>query len=395
VLSDLYDSDQLHPGQEFGLFMIANGFRLNGDDLVGDLHFASDGRTLLTADDSEIAGNVFFTVDPRPDSSGNPLNPDGSDHVVSGVLPGHAGLTIGFEDTLSNRGDNDFNDVLVDVEPSPTITAFTPGAVRVALDAAITDSDDANLSQALVGLNGQPGDALVFDGALAGTGVAVTTSTATSLVFAGLAPIQVYEQILEGVVLEPAPISGVRQIGITVFDGQGAANDPFLLSVDLSGSGAVAGTPGDDLLVGQPLVDDQIAGLDGNDILFGDSGDDLLEGGAGNDILNGGFGADRLVGGPGADSLVYDSPAEGGDLIFGFNADEGDRLDFRDLFDGGADPDAVDPFVRFDAAGDDVQVNVDQDGPGAAAAFISVATLVDPVGVTNAQDAIDNGALVV
>jgi hypothetical protein len=42
-----------------------------------------------------------------------------------------------------------------------------------------------------------------------------------------------------------------------------------------------------------------------------------------------------------------------------------------------------------------VQVNVDQDGPGAAAAFISVATLVDPIGVTNAQDAIDNGALVV
>ena len=68
---------------------------------------------------------------------------------------------------------------------------------------------------------------------------------------------------------------------------------------------------------------------------------------------------------------------------------------FSDLFDGGADPDDVDPFVRFDAAGDDVQVNVDQDGAGAATAFISVATLVDPIGVTNAQDAIDNGALVV
>ena len=195
--------------------------------------------------------------------------------------------------------------------------------------------------------------------------------------------------------LEPAPISGVRQIGLTVFEEEGGASDPFVLSVDLSGSGAVSGTPGDDLLVGQPLVDDAIAGLDGNDILFGNSGDDLLEGGPGNDILNGGFGADRLTGGPGADSLVYASPAEGGDLIFGFNAGEGDRLDFRDLFAGSADPADVDPFVRFDAAGDDVQVNVDQDGPGAAAAFISVATLVDPIGLTNAQDAIDNGALVV
>ena len=51
--------------------------------------------------------------------------------------------------------------------------------------------------------------------------------------------------------------------------------------------------------------------------------------------------------------------------------------------------------MRFDTAGDDVQVNVDQDGAGAAAAFISVATLFDPIGLTNAQDAIDNGALVV
>jgi Ca2+-binding RTX toxin-like protein len=395
-LSALYDSNQLHPGQKFGLFMIADGFRLNDGALAGDLRFAADGRTLLTADGEEIAGNVFFTADPTPDSSGNPLNPDGSDHVVSGILPGHAGPTIGFEDTLSTRGDNDFNDVLVDVEPSPTIAAFTPGAVRVALDATIADDNDGSLSGAAVELSGQPGDRLVFDeGSLAGTGVDAVTGTATSLVFEGLAPIQVYGQILDGVVLESAPISGVRQIGITVFDEEGAASDPFVLSVDLSGSAAASGTPGDDLLVGQPLVDDEIAGLDGNDILFGASGDDLLNGGPGNDILNGGFGSDSLIGGAGADSLVFSSPAEGGDSIFGFNAAEGDRLDFRDLFDGGADPDDVDPFVRFDAAGDDVQVNVDQDGPGPAAAFISVATLVDPIGVTNAQDAIDNGSLVV
>jgi Ca2+-binding RTX toxin-like protein len=396
LLSQLYDPGQLHPGQEFGLFLIADGFRLNGDDLAGDLQFASDGRTLLTADGSEIRGNVFFTVDPTPDAGGNPLNPDGSDHVVSGLLPGHAGLTIGFEDTLSDRGDNDFNDVLVDVEPSPTVAAFTPGVVRVTLDGTIADPDDSSLSGAALELTGQAGDRLVFDASLlAGTGVDAVTGTATSLVFQGLAPIDVYERILEGVALEPAPFTGVRQIAITVFDERGAANDPFVLSVDLSGSAAAAGTGGDDLLVGQPLIDDDIAGLDGHDILFGDSGDDLLDGGAGNDILNGGFGADELSGGPGADTLVYASPAEGGDLIFGFNAGEGDRLDFSDLFDGGADPSDIDPFVRFDAAGNDVQVSVDQDGPGAAAAFISVATLVDPVGVTNAQDAIDNGTMVV
>ena len=58
--------------------------------------------------------------------------------------------------------------------------------------------------------------------------------------------------------LEPAPMAGVRQIGLTVVDARGAASDPFVVSVDLSGTGAEFGTPGDDLLVGQPLVDDAI-----------------------------------------------------------------------------------------------------------------------------------------
>ena len=89
VLSDLYDSDQLHPGQKFGLFMIANGFRLNGDDLLGDLHFASDGRTLLTADDPgdcrqrllhvrSDAGHKRQSAEPRwqrPHGLGRPARP--------------------------------------------------------------------------------------------------------------------------------------------------------------------------------------------------------------------------------------------------------------------------------------------------------------------------------
>ena len=59
---------------------------------------------------------------------------------------------------------------------------------------------------------------------------------------------------------------------------------------------------------------------------------------------------------------------------------------------GGADPGAVDPFVRFDAAGDDVVVSVDKDGAGSDFAFIAMATLTDPTGVTTAQAAVDNGA---
>ena len=72
--------------------------------------------------------------------------------MVSGLQPGHAGLTIGFEDKLlGDTGDNDFNDVTVDVEPSPTAVAFAGGEVRVALDASIVDVDDASLSRAAIG----------------------------------------------------------------------------------------------------------------------------------------------------------------------------------------------------------------------------------------------------
>ena len=174
LLSDLYDPAQLQPGQKFGLFLIAQGFTLNGDDLSGDLHFASDGRTLLTADGQPIAGNVFFTTDPTPGSpNDNPLNPDGLGHVVSGLQPDHAGLTIGFEDKLlGNTGDNDFNDVVVDVELSPIVqAAFAGGAIQRRPRRYGHGSRRAGSQPASVRLEGLQGDALAFRGSLAGTGV--------------------------------------------------------------------------------------------------------------------------------------------------------------------------------------------------------------------------------
>jgi hypothetical protein len=408
ALSDLYDPSELHPGQQFGLFLIANGFRLNGSELSDGLRFASDGHTLLTADGQPVAGAVFFTTDPTPGSpNDNPLNPDGLGHVVSGLQPDHAGLTIGFEDKLlgSAEADNDFNDVLVDVDLSPSVqAAFAGGAIRVLLDAAVTDPDDTTLSQASVKLEGLAGDALAFDGSLAGTGISLVTSTSTSLVFAGDASIADYVQVLQSLTLQPVPVAGLRQIELSVVDGHGAASNTFVVDANLSGTGAEVGTPNDDTLTGQPLVDDAMSGLGGNDVLSGDSGNDLLDGGTGNDIIDGGAGNDQLIGGPGADLLdggpgadsqIYFSLADRGDRISGFDAGEGDTLDFSEIFDGAADPSNIDPFVQFNAVGNDVQVSVDQDGAGANFAFISFATLVDPSGVTTAQDAVNNNTLVV
>ena len=71
-------------------------------------------------------------------------------------------------------------------------------------------------------------------------------------------------------------------------DARGAASNTFVLNVDLNGTGATIGTPGDDGSAASPGRRTRSSGLDGNDILFGDSGDDLLDGGPGNDIMDGG-----------------------------------------------------------------------------------------------------------
>lgn len=65
-----------------------------------------------------------------------------------------------------------------------------------------------------------------------------------------------------------------------------------------TGSAQVAGTSGDDLILGQwGSLADNLSGGDGNDVLVGYDGNDLLYGGNGDDSLEGGAGADRLDGG--------------------------------------------------------------------------------------------------
>lgn len=69
------------------------------------------------------------------------------------------------------------------------------------------------------------------------------------------------------------------------------------------------------------MVNDQIHGSHGDDILSGHVGDDLLSGGEGNDILRGGADHDTLMGGTGLDRLFGDA---GHDILSG--GDGNDRL---------------------------------------------------------------------
>jgi len=332
--------------------------------------------------------------------------------VVSGLRIDASGLTIGFEDKilrpddqLGGRFDNDFNDVLVDVDLAPTATTvFTGGDVEVATDAVVTDPDDPDLSGAVVEITGgaRPGDMLVA-GELPG-GISLVEQTDTRLVFDGQAPIASFQTLLRGIQLEPGPVTGVREVSLSVVDARGAVSEPFVVTVDLTGANSQFGTAADDILVGEPLIDDAISGRGGDDVLSGDSGNDLLDGGTGRDVLNGGEGDDRLAGGPGPDRLdggpgadehTFFALADRGDTIAGFDADQGDVLNFAALFEGAADAGPIRDFVRFDALGADVRVSVDLDGGGGDFAAIPFTTLVDPAGVSTPEDALANGSLVV
>jgi Ca2+-binding RTX toxin-like protein len=168
------------------------------------------------------------------------------------------------------------------------------------------------------------------------------------------------------------------------------------------------GTDGDDLIVGQDDENDALSGRAGDDSLLGGGGNDILDGGLGNDFLRGGEGDDLLIGGPGADILIGDAGADEyrftsiidrGDWIEGFNANEGDVLNFADLLGNDAGTGSIEDFVSFTTVNDvntgpKIEVAVDVDGAGEQFTFVNFLTLSNPVGVTTAEEAAANGTLI-
>lgn len=129
---------------------------------------------------------------------------------------------------------------------------------------------------------------------------------------------------------------------------------------------------------------DSLNGGDGDDTLFGQAGDDTIHGGADADLLVGGLGADRLVlaADGAADVVRYDSLAEGGDRIIGF--EQGlDRIRIEAASSGpllvGIRPGPVDPIGTYLFNTATSRFSYDPDGTGDAAPVL-IATLV---GVTS------------
>ncbi|HET6222236.1 MAG TPA: CAP domain-containing protein [Dongiaceae bacterium] len=144
-----------------------------------------------------------------------------------------------------------------------------------------------------------------------------------------------------------------------------------------SASDTLSGTRGNDT-IGGGAGNDSLYGRDGNDKLYGGAGTDRLDGGSGKDMLFGGAGADTLTGGSGADSFVIRNMGERGDRIADFSKSGGDKLVLGDLFNdiGYHGTNAIaDGYLRAVKSGTSVAVQIDTDGHGSAAGFVTVATL--------------------
>ena len=176
-----------------------------------------------------------------------------------------------------------------------------------------------------------------------------------------------------------------------VSDGYGAITVQSRMSIVKPPPREIAGTEGDDRLLGTPFEDiidgrggddfiygresndiisggignDTLIGGDGDDILYGDAGRDIIFGGRGNDVLFGGDGDDdlygedgndRLMGGAGNDRLMG---GEGDDRLFG---EEGNDVLLgeagNDLLEGGIGNDDLSGGggndVVLAGAGDDI-----------------------------------------
>ena len=104
------------------------------------------------------------------------------------------------------------------------------------------------------------------------------------------------------------------------------------------GNDTIYGGAGDDKLYGGE-GNDTIYGGDGYDRLYGGDGDDILYSGAGDDWISGYDGDDTIYGGAGNDSILGN---EGDDVIYGGDGDDGIRgNEGDDVLYGGAGDDAL------------------------------------------------------
>lgn len=155
-------------------------------------------------------------------------------------------------------------------------------------------------------------------------------------------------------------------------------------TVDPGTPKTVAGTSGNDVIIGS-LLDDILVGGDGDDILIGLDGNDSITGGHGRDVMTGGAGADTFRWGFGE--------AGEGDVVTDYSYADGDVLEVCDLLVGFI-PGTSDEnnFLQLREEGGDTIIDVNVDGLGND--FVQLAALTGVTGL-DVTDMVLNNRIVV
>lgn len=140
-----------------------------------------------------------------------------------------------------------------------------------------------------------------------------------------------------------------------------------------------------------------VAGFSSDDILRGDDQDNVIGAGRGDDVIYGDAGADSLIGREGADRFVFEDVVafDAVDTIRDFSVAEGDMLDISDILSGFYDEgsDVLTDFVQITDDGTHTTVSVDQNGGGDN--FVAVASLRNVTGLTDEDQLVSDGNLIV
>lgn len=122
----------------------------------------------------------------------------------------------------------------------------------------------------------------------------------------------------------------VDNVGLTMTEPGGSANDGHIVVIGLSGDDFIVGALGDDVIYGD-AGNDVLEGAQGNDHLYGGDGDDYITDYENDDFISGGNGNDTIFAGPGVLDTAHgndgDDEVHGGDGIDEVFGDNGnDRL---------------------------------------------------------------------
>jgi Ca2+-binding RTX toxin-like protein len=152
-----------------------------------------------------------------------------------------------------------------------------------------------------------------------------------------------------------------------------------------SGTGQIHGSTGNEDITGMNN-NDLLYGFAGDDILRGGNGNDDIYGGADNDVIYDGDGLDDLYGEGGADTFFMESATAFNDIdrVRDFSLAENDAIDITELLTGytfGVD-DLTD-FVQILDNGSRSDIYVDTAGTGTFATTDRVATLYSITGITD------------